>query len=81
MRDRISRLPAWRVASHGSDNVVGPADRWLLPLAAIGPVLSATGILVWSAVQTRAALRRADGAGLAGEVLVATGDGYRLLRT
>jgi hypothetical protein len=61
---------AWRVASYGSDNVVGPADRFLLPLAGIAPVLAIAAILVWSVVQTRAALRRADGESLSGELLV-----------
>ena len=61
---------AWRVASHGSDNVVGPADRFLLPLAGLAPLLATAAILVWSMVQTRRALRRADGERLRGEVLV-----------
>jgi hypothetical protein len=61
---------AWRVASYGSDNVVGPADRFLLPLAGLAPLLATAAILVWSIVQTRAALRRAEGERLCGEVLV-----------
>jgi len=61
---------AWRVASYGSDNVVGPADRFLLPLAGVAPLLATAAILVWSVVQTRAALRRADGERLCAEVLV-----------
>jgi hypothetical protein len=61
---------AWRVASYGSDNVVGPADRFLLPLAGIAPLLATAGILAWSIVQTRAALRRSDAERLSGEVLV-----------
>ena len=61
---------AWRVASYGSDNVVGPADRFLLPLAGIAPLLAIAGIVVWSVVQTRRALRREDGERLSGEVLV-----------
>jgi hypothetical protein len=61
---------AWKVTSHGFENVVGPAARWLLPLASIAPLLAASWIAAWSAVQTRAALRRPDGERLAGEVLV-----------
>ncbi len=61
---------AWRVASYGSDNVVGPADRFLLPLASIAPVLAIAGIVAWSVVNTRRAARREDGERLAGEVLV-----------
>lgn len=61
---------AWRVASYGSDNVVGPADRFLLPLAGLAPLLATAAILVWSIVQTRAALRRTDGERLCGQVLV-----------
>jgi glycosyl transferase family 87 len=61
---------AWKVASHGFENVVGPADRWLLPLASIAPLVATSAIAAWSAVQTRAALRRADGERLAGEVLL-----------
>ena len=61
---------AWRVASHGFDNVVGPADRYLLPLAGLAPLVAAAAILAWSVVQTRGALRRGDGERLAGEVLV-----------
>jgi len=61
---------AWRVASYGSDNVVGPADRFLLPLAGVAPLLATGAILAWSVVQTRAALRRGDAERLSGEVLV-----------
>jgi hypothetical protein len=61
---------AWRVASYGSDNVVGPGDRFLLPLAGIAPLLATAAILVWSVVQTRSALRRENGERLSGEVLV-----------
>jgi len=61
---------AWRVASYGSDNVVGLADRFLLPLASVAPLLAIVGILAWSVVNTRRALRREDGERLAGEVLV-----------
>jgi hypothetical protein len=61
---------AWRVASYGSDNVVGPADRLLLPLASIAPLLAMAGIVAWSVVNTRRALRREGGERLAGEVLV-----------
>jgi hypothetical protein len=50
--------------------VVGPADRFLLPLAGIAPLVAMAGIATWSLVQTRAALRGQDGARLAGEVLV-----------
>jgi hypothetical protein len=60
---------AWKVTSHGFENVVGPAARWLLPLASIAPLVATSWIAAWSAVQTRAALRRADGERLAGEVL------------
>jgi hypothetical protein len=64
--------PTWasRVASYGSDNVVGPADRFLLPVAGLAPLLATAAILIWSIVQTRAALRRADGERVSGEVLV-----------
>jgi len=58
------------VTSHGFENVVGPAARWLLPLASIAPLLATSWIAAWSAVQTRAALRRTDGERLSGEVLV-----------
>jgi hypothetical protein len=61
---------AWRVASYGSDNVVGPGDRFLLPLAGVAPLLATACVVAWSVVQTRAALRRADGERLSGEVLV-----------
>jgi hypothetical protein len=61
---------AWRVASFGSDNVVGPADRFLLPLAGVAPLLAIASILVWSVVQTRAALRRADAERVCAEVLI-----------
>jgi len=61
---------AWRVASFGSDNVVGPADRFLLPLAGVAPLLAIAAILVWSVVHTRAAVRRPDGERLCAEVLV-----------
>ena len=66
----VDPASAWRVASYGSDNVVGPADRFLLPLAGIAPLLAIAGIVVWSVVQTRRALRREDGERLCGEVLV-----------
>ncbi len=66
----IDPASAWRVASFGSDNVVGPADRFLLPLASVAPLLAIAGILTWSVVQTRRVLRREDGERLAGEVLV-----------
>ncbi|HEY1906667.1 MAG TPA: glycosyltransferase 87 family protein [Myxococcaceae bacterium] len=61
---------AWKVASHGFENVVGPADRYLLPLASIAPLVATSAILARSAVLTRAAVRRTDGERLAGEVLV-----------
>ena len=61
---------AWRVATYGSDNVVGPADRFLLPLAGVLPLLAAAAILAWSVVQTREALRGPDGERISGEVLV-----------
>ena len=61
---------AWRVASYGSDNVVGPADRFLLPLASIAPLLAIAGIVVWAMMNTRRVLPRDDGERLAGEVLV-----------
>ena len=66
----VDPASAWRVASYGSDNVVGPADCFLLPLASIAPLLAIAGIVVWSVVQTRRALRREDGERLCGEVLV-----------
>jgi hypothetical protein len=58
------------VEAFGCDNVVGPADRFLLPLATLAPLLVTAGIAAWSAVQTRAALREADGERVSGEVLV-----------
>lgn len=61
---------AWRVAAYGSDNVVGPADRFLLPLSGTLPLLATAAIVAWSVVQTRSALRGPDGERLAGEVLV-----------
>jgi hypothetical protein len=61
---------AWKVASHGFENVVGPADRYLLPLASIAPLVATSAIVARSAVLTRSALRRVDGERLAGEVLV-----------
>ena len=61
---------AWRVAAYGFDNVVGPADRFLLPLAALAPLVATAIIAAWSAVRTRAALRGPDAPRLAGEVLV-----------
>jgi hypothetical protein len=61
---------AWRFDAYGFDNVVGPADRFLLPAAALAPLLSTAAIFAWSLVQTRAALREPDGERLAGEVLV-----------
>jgi len=66
----IDPASAWRVASFGSDNVVGPADRFLLPLAGITPLLAIAAIVAWSVVQTCRVLRREDGERLAGEVLV-----------
>ena len=61
---------AWRFDAYGFDNVVGPADRFLLPAAALAPLLSTAAIFAWSLAQTRAALRGPDGERLAGEVLV-----------
>jgi Glycosyltransferase family 87 len=61
---------AWRVDAYGCDNVVGPADRFLLPLADLAPLVATAGIAAWSLVQTRAALRGADGERVSGEVLV-----------
>lgn len=61
---------AWKVASHGFENVDGPAARWLLPLASIAPLLATSCIAAWSALQTRATLPRPDGERLTGEVLV-----------
>jgi hypothetical protein len=61
---------AWRVEAFGCDNVIGPADRFLLPLAGVSSLLATAGILAWSVVQTRRALRGGDGERLSGEVLV-----------
>ncbi len=61
---------AWRVEAFGFDNVVGPADRFLLPLADVAPLVATAGIAAWSLVQTRAALRGADGERVSGEILV-----------
>jgi len=61
---------AWRVSAYGFDNVVGPADRFLLPLAGLAPLLATAIIAAWGVVRTREALRGADGVRLAGEVLV-----------
>jgi len=61
---------AWRVGAYGFDNVVGPADRFLLPLANLGPLVATAIVSAWGAVRSRAALRGPDGAGLAGEALV-----------
>ena len=61
---------AWRVEAYGCDNVVGPADRFLLPLATVAPLVATAAIVAWSVVQTRAALHRADPERLGGEILV-----------
>jgi len=61
---------AWRVAAYGCDNVVGPGDRFLLPLAGLAPFVATAAIVVWSVVQTRRASGTAEGERLSGEVLV-----------
>ncbi len=61
---------AWEVEAYGFYNVVGPADRFLLPLADLAPLVATAGIAAWSLVQTRAALRGADGERVCSEVLV-----------
>jgi hypothetical protein len=61
---------AWRVGAYGFDNVVGPADRFLLPLATLAPLVATATIAAWSAVRSRAALHGPEGERLAGEVLV-----------
>lgn len=61
---------AWRFDAYGFDNVVGPADRFLLPLANLLPLLATAAILAWAVAQTRAASRGADGERIKGEVLV-----------
>ena len=61
---------AWRVEGYGFDNVVGPADRFLLPLADLAPLVATALIAGWGLVQTRAAWRGADGERVSGEVLV-----------
>ncbi|HUM10053.1 MAG TPA: glycosyltransferase family 87 protein [Myxococcaceae bacterium] len=66
----IDPASAHRVEGFGFDNVVGPADRFLLPLATVGPLLAAGGILLWSVVQTRRARASPDGERLSGEILL-----------
>ncbi|HVP60486.1 MAG TPA: glycosyltransferase 87 family protein [Myxococcaceae bacterium] len=61
---------AWGVEAYGFQNVVGPADRFLLPLADLAPLVATAGIAAWSMVQTRAAMRGADPQRVSGEVLV-----------
>lgn len=61
---------AWAVDSFGFTNVVGPADRFLLPLAELAPLVATVGIAAWTLLRTRAALRGADGERFSGEVLV-----------